>query len=95
LPIKLGPSVNEAIAFSSRGLDGATANELRSPPSPVGLPVLQTWDLPQLGMLFNFCCFFLSLILLYLTISFTIIIKNHMHSVSKAVTYLYPVRCEL
>lgn len=95
LPIKLGPSVYKAIAFSSRRLDGATANELRSPPSPVGLPVLQTWDLPQLGMFFNFCCFFLSLILLYLTISFTILIKNHMHSISKTVTYLYPVPCEL
>jgi hypothetical protein len=72
LPTKLDPSANKTIASSSRSLDGATtANDLvstaegaNSPPSPVGLPVLQTWDLPKLGRSLDLMLL-LSLILLY------------------------------
>jgi hypothetical protein len=91
----LDPSANKTIVSSSRSLDNATtANNLmsegaNSPPSPVGLAVLQTWDLAKLGRSF-YLMLLLSLIFLYSPILY----KNHMHSVSKTVTNLYRTRCE-
>jgi hypothetical protein len=94
LPIKLDPSANKTIVSSSS--NGTTANSLmstsegaNSPPSPVGLAVLQTWDLAKLGRSL-YLMLLLSLIFLYSPLLY----KNHMHSVSKTVTNLYRTRCE-